>query len=73
MVYFPSDRFEFSASSLSQQGVIPDIQPYSKKLRDDDSEVEKWIATDSEICELVNLGQRLLGVGPEEEKVEGSG
>jgi hypothetical protein len=70
-VYFPSDHFEFSAGSLSQKGVITDIQKYSRTLRDDDS-ADKWIATDCEICELVSLGQRLLGVGPEEERVEGA-
>jgi superfamily II DNA or RNA helicase len=72
-VNFPSDGFAFPANVLAQQkGSIGEIQEYSKLLRDNDSDAGNWIADDTEICELVDLGERLLGVAPEGEKVEGA-
>ena len=71
-VSFPSHGFAFQAKDIAQKGVLIDIQRYSKLLRDDDSETGQWIATDSEIGELVSLGEQLLGVGRDGEKVEGA-
>jgi len=71
-VSFPSYDFAFQAKDIAQKGVLTDIQKYSKLLRDDDSEAGQWIANDSEICELVGLSEKLLGVAPEGEKVEGA-
>lgn len=72
-VSFPSDNFKFEAEKVAPlAGSLEDIQKYSKLLRDDDSEAGQWIANDSEIGELVSLSERLLGVAPEGEKVEGA-
>jgi len=71
-VNFPSYDFAFLAKDIAQKGVLTDIQRYSKLLRDDDSEAGQWVADDSEIGELVGLSEKLLGVAPEGEKVEGA-
>ncbi len=72
-VYFPSDSFKFEGASVSQKtAAITKIQEYSKKLRDNDSDEDTWIAEDSEIVELVALGEKLLGVDSDGEKVEGA-
>jgi len=71
-VSFPSDRYEFPAKDLAQKGSLPGIYDYSNHLRSDDSEAGLWVANEAEICELANLAQRLLGIGAEEEKVEGA-
>jgi Type III restriction enzyme, res subunit len=69
-VRFPTDNnFAFEAIKIAQQkGRLPDIQRYSKQIRDDDSEAGQWVADDSEICALVGLSEKLLGVAPEGEK-----
>lgn len=71
-VSFPSDNnFTFPANVIAQpKGSISEIYDYSNKLRRSDSEEEPWIASDFEICELVNLAERLLGVAPEGEALE---
>ncbi len=71
-VRFASDDFAFQAKDIAQRGLLTDIQRYSKQLRDDDSEDGPWVADDSEVCELVGLSEKLLGVAPEGEKVEGA-
>jgi hypothetical protein len=71
-VSFPSYDFAFQAKDIAQKGVLTDIQKYSKLLRDDDSEAGQWVADDSEVGELVSLSEKLLGVAPEGEKVEGA-
>lgn len=67
-VSFPSDGFEFPTQKI--KGTIPILYDYSEKIRQTDSDEGGWIASDSEICELVSLGEKLLGVAPEGEKVE---
>jgi superfamily II DNA or RNA helicase len=62
-VRFPSDAFEFDAKSLAQRGVIPDIQKYSKIMREDALESSKWVASQTELAALVDLGERLLELG----------
>ncbi len=59
-VRFPSDGFEFEAKSLAQSGVVVDIQKYSKSMREDALENSKWLAEQSELSMLVDLGERLL-------------
>jgi superfamily II DNA or RNA helicase len=71
-VSFPSHNFKFEADAVAPVGYLDGIREYSKKLRDDDSETGQWVADDSEICELVSLSERLLGVAPEGETVEGA-
>ena len=71
-VNFPSYDFAFQAKDIAQKGVLTEIQKYSKLLRDDDSEAGQWVADDSEVGELVSLSEKLLGVAPEGEKVEGA-
>ena len=63
-VRFPSDRFEFKATSLAQSGgMFDDIQKYSNVMREDAPESNKWVATQAEIVTLVELGESLLDLG----------
>ncbi len=62
-VRFPSDGFDFSATSLAQLGVLSDIQKYSEKMRVDARQTSQWVAEQTELCCLVDLGERLLDLG----------
>jgi len=59
-VRFPSDRFEFPAQVLAQAGAIVDIHRYSKAMRAEIFDSQDWLATDTEIRDLVGLGEALL-------------
>lgn len=61
-VRFPSDRFEFPATSLAQTGVLYDIQRYSKTVRENAPD-RSWVADQAEISRLVDLGESLLDLG----------
>ena len=71
-VRFPSDHFEFEAKSLAQSGVVVDIQKYSKSMREDALEISNWLAEQSEIKMLVELGERLLYLHGENDQMVGA-
>ncbi|MDZ8140477.1 MAG: DEAD/DEAH box helicase [Nostoc sp. DedQUE04] len=61
-VEFPSDNFKFSNKILSQRGQIKEIQEFSKKLRNSDSDDNTFIAEPEEVFELTELGLKLLNL-----------
>ena len=71
-VYFPSHDFDFPASEIAPNPNTMDrIYKYSAKLRSGDED-DPWVATAEEVVEIARLGERLLGVGPEGERIEGA-
>ncbi|HZZ44509.1 MAG TPA: DEAD/DEAH box helicase [Tepidisphaeraceae bacterium] len=62
-VRFPSDGFEFAATSLAQPGVLTDIHKYSRIMREEVLEASNWIANQEEISRLVDLAEQLLDLG----------
>jgi hypothetical protein len=68
-VSFPSDGFDFPASVLSKDGYIKEIHTYSKQLRESYEDGE-WVATGDEICEVVSLAERLLGVAADGQQID---
>ncbi len=59
-VRFPSENFEFEATSLSRAGYVDAIQKYSAAMREKASEDSQWIADQTEVASLVALAENLL-------------
>lgn len=59
-VRFPSENFEFPASSLARAGVVLDIQRYSKEVREKSTDDGNWVAEQPEVVALVRLSNALL-------------
>jgi superfamily II DNA or RNA helicase len=65
-VFFPSDGFLFKAGRIGQphtsqrKNTIPDIYKYCKDLRDNDDEINIFLADEEEILELTELALKLL-------------
>ncbi len=61
-VRFPSEDFEFEATSLSRGGNVEGIQKYSKAMRADVPDESNWVATQAEVASLVALAENLLAL-----------